>query len=310
MVVLRFESGALGVIDNSRSAGYGYECSTELVGRSATVRIDQSRRHHYEWRTAGLASYEVVRDFAERFPWAYAAELESFARAVLDGQPPRVTGSDALAAFDLARAAERSWRTGQLVRLAPRRTADGVDYSAPSRPRPGRDRERRRAAVPGPPAGRRHPARRRRSTDLHRRARAGAGDARRVGSHIGQPGRAQPAPYSATISRSAGLGVVVDQLPDQVLPALADRGVQLPHVVLVQLPQSVGAAVRSHRQPPPQPGGDSGRPPASVGAPIPAVQPRGHRRTRRSSRDDGDGPGWRRWPTRPSCRPGRPGPGR
>jgi len=130
LVVLRFESGALGVIDNSRSAGYGYECSTEVVGRSATVRIDQPRRHHYEWRTAGLASYEVVRDFAERYPWAYAAELESFARAVLDGQPPRVTGSDALAAFDLARAAERSWRSGQLVRLAPRRVADGVDYSA------------------------------------------------------------------------------------------------------------------------------------------------------------------------------------
>ncbi|TME35770.1 MAG: oxidoreductase, partial [Chloroflexi bacterium] len=29
VVVVRFASGALGVIDNSRAAGYGYECSTE-----------------------------------------------------------------------------------------------------------------------------------------------------------------------------------------------------------------------------------------------------------------------------------------
>jgi predicted dehydrogenase len=34
---------------------------------------------------------------------------------VLDGTPPRVTGRDALAAFDLAVAATESWRTGTTV---------------------------------------------------------------------------------------------------------------------------------------------------------------------------------------------------
>jgi myo-inositol 2-dehydrogenase/D-chiro-inositol 1-dehydrogenase len=130
LVTLRFESGALGVIDNSRSAGYGYECSTEVLGSAATVRIDNPPRHHYRWLTPGQASSGLVRDFQERYPWAYAAEIESFARSVLDGVPPRVTGADALAAFDLAGAADRAWRTGRTQVLTPVQTADGVDYGA------------------------------------------------------------------------------------------------------------------------------------------------------------------------------------
>jgi inositol 2-dehydrogenase len=119
VVVLRFAGGALGVIDNSRAAGYGYECSTEVMGRLATVRIDHPQYRHYEWLTPGRAAHELVRDFEQRFPLAYAAELESFARCVRDGVPPLVTGHDALAAFDLARAAEQSWRTGRPVAVGP-----------------------------------------------------------------------------------------------------------------------------------------------------------------------------------------------
>ncbi|WP_219417564.1 Gfo/Idh/MocA family protein [Pseudonocardia nigra] len=128
VVVLRFENGALGVIDNSRSARYGYECSSEVMGSAAIARIDAPRRHGYEWRTPGLASHELPRDFEERYPWAYAEELDAFARCVRDGAPPRVSGVDALAAFDLAQAADRSWRTGRPVALTPQRTETGVRY--------------------------------------------------------------------------------------------------------------------------------------------------------------------------------------
>jgi myo-inositol 2-dehydrogenase/D-chiro-inositol 1-dehydrogenase len=126
VVVLRFASGALGVIDNSRVAGYGYECSTEVMGRLATVRIDHPQVHHYEWRTPGQAVRDLPRDFEQRYPEAYAAELDGFARCVRDGTPPLVTGWDALAAFDLARAADLSWRTGRTVAVEPQRTAPGV----------------------------------------------------------------------------------------------------------------------------------------------------------------------------------------
>jgi inositol 2-dehydrogenase len=128
VVVLRFASGALGVIDNSRAAGYGYECSTEVMGRNATVRIDHPQYRHYEWRTRGWAAHDLPRDFEQRYPEAYAAELESFARCVAGGLPPRVTAYDALAAFDLAQAADRSWRAGRPVPVEPRHTPAGVIY--------------------------------------------------------------------------------------------------------------------------------------------------------------------------------------
>ena len=128
VVVLRFENGALGVIDNSRAAGYGYECSTEVMGSNATLRIDHPQYRHYEWRTPGWASYGLARDFEQRYPWAYAEELEAFAWCVAHGLPPRVTAYDALAAFDLAQAAGQSWRSGRRVMAEPERTPAGVVY--------------------------------------------------------------------------------------------------------------------------------------------------------------------------------------
>ncbi|MCW2863791.1 MAG: Oxidoreductase, NAD-binding protein [Actinoallomurus sp.] len=129
LVVLRFESGALGVIDNSRAAGYGYECSTEVMGELATTRIDRPQHRHYLWLTPEGASFGINRDFEERYPLAYAEEMEAFARCVRDDTMPPVTGLDALAAFDLATAADLSWRTGRAVPVVPERRDGGVVYA-------------------------------------------------------------------------------------------------------------------------------------------------------------------------------------
>jgi myo-inositol 2-dehydrogenase/D-chiro-inositol 1-dehydrogenase len=129
VVVLRFENGALGVIDESRAAGYGYEASTEVLGSQATARIDDPYDRHYEWRTPGQAAHGLPHDFEERFGQAYVSELEHFARCVRDGLAPEPSAADALAAFDLARAAEQSWRSGRTVTVAAERTQDGVRYT-------------------------------------------------------------------------------------------------------------------------------------------------------------------------------------
>ena len=129
VVVLRFENGALGVIDESRAAGYGYEASTEVMGSRATARIDDPYDRHYEWRTPGLAAHGLPLDFEQRFGGAYANELEHFARCVRDGVAPEPSATDALAAFDLARAAEQSWREGHTIAVHAERTDDGVHYT-------------------------------------------------------------------------------------------------------------------------------------------------------------------------------------
>lgn len=128
VIVVRFENGALGVIDNSRIAGYGYEASTEVVGAEATLRIEHSNRTNLSVLRDQTARRDHVGDFVERFRDAYRLELVSFVDAVRKGQPVAVDGWDALAAFTLATAADRSWRTGQPVRLDVERIGDRVRY--------------------------------------------------------------------------------------------------------------------------------------------------------------------------------------
>ena len=128
VVALRFAGGALGVIDNSRAAGYGYECSTEILGSKATVRIGSHRRHRSQWLTPGQAAVDWVDSFTERFSDAYRLELEDFTAAVRDDRAPAVTGADALAALVLAQACERSLRERRTVRLLHEETASGIAY--------------------------------------------------------------------------------------------------------------------------------------------------------------------------------------
>lgn len=115
VVVLHFASGALGAIDVSRVAGYGYESSLELMGEKATVRVQDPFSVGYEWRVAGSASRPLVETFGQRYQAAFAEELEHFARTVRAGVEAEPSGLDALAAFDIAGAAAEACRTGMPV---------------------------------------------------------------------------------------------------------------------------------------------------------------------------------------------------
>jgi inositol 2-dehydrogenase len=120
IVTLRFASGALGVIDNSRVAGYGYECSSEIMGSRGTLRVDNHRRVAVQTLTPDRMCQDYVTDFVERFADAYREEMEHFVRVVRSDREPEVGGADDAAAFTLAKAAERSYRERKTVRLAAR----------------------------------------------------------------------------------------------------------------------------------------------------------------------------------------------
>jgi myo-inositol 2-dehydrogenase/D-chiro-inositol 1-dehydrogenase len=128
VVTLRFASGALGVIDNSRVAGYGYECSAEIIGSRMTLRIGNHGAHRQvgvDYLTAGSSRHDYVADFVQRFHTAYLVEMEAFCTAVREDLEPEVTGEDAAAAFALAQAAQRSQQEGRPVRLAEMLTPAG-----------------------------------------------------------------------------------------------------------------------------------------------------------------------------------------
>jgi predicted dehydrogenase len=108
ITVLRFTTGALGVVDNSRYAGYGFECSAEVVGSDSTLRIGaRNRAVDLDVLTARGALSRVADDHIQRHLTAYRDELRHFVDCVRDGTDPRVGGEDALAALQLALAAER-----------------------------------------------------------------------------------------------------------------------------------------------------------------------------------------------------------
>jgi predicted dehydrogenase len=112
-IALRFESGALGLVDVSRHARYGFECSVELVGSQATTRTGYAhRRREVELLRDGRASAPVPADHAQRHEAAYVHELEHFGELVMGRREPGSTGDDAVAALELARLAARSAELG------------------------------------------------------------------------------------------------------------------------------------------------------------------------------------------------------
>jgi predicted dehydrogenase len=127
VIALRFESRALGSIDVSRDARYGFECSAELVGSQATARIGYGHGPgEVEVLRDGRVGARLPADHAERHEAAYVAELEHFGDLATGRRTPRSTGEDAVAALELARRAARSAERGLGSGKAPMEMAAGA----------------------------------------------------------------------------------------------------------------------------------------------------------------------------------------
>jgi predicted dehydrogenase len=108
LVVLRFEDGALGVIDNTRCAGYGFECSVEVVGSESTIRVrGESSSNAVEHLTSQGRHQALPADHIERHCAAYRDELRHFLACIGSGTQPLVGGEDAVEALRLSLLAER-----------------------------------------------------------------------------------------------------------------------------------------------------------------------------------------------------------
>ncbi|MXQ55226.1 inositol 2-dehydrogenase [Shimazuella alba] len=118
IISLKFASGALGVIDNSRKAIYGYDQRVEILGSKGSVRIDND----YPNTAQLLTSTGVYQDkpkffFLERYREAYREELRQFISAILDKQAVPVDGFDALQAEVIAHAAKQSLQEGKPISI-------------------------------------------------------------------------------------------------------------------------------------------------------------------------------------------------
>jgi len=108
VVNLRFVNGAIGNVDLSRNAIYGYDIRTEVIGSEGSLFIGDLQQTPILLLKKNSISHDTVPGFRERFDKAYAEELRDFVEAIELGKSVSITGQDARAATAIAAAATQS----------------------------------------------------------------------------------------------------------------------------------------------------------------------------------------------------------
>ncbi|MDE2666478.1 MAG: inositol 2-dehydrogenase [Acidobacteriota bacterium] len=116
MVMLRFAGGALGAIDNSRRAVYGYDQRVEVFGSEGQVVVGNRTSHQAVYSNGqGVQGPLPLYFFLERYQESYLAEMKAFVVSVLEDSKPPVTGRAGRRAVELGLAAWRSYRENRPV---------------------------------------------------------------------------------------------------------------------------------------------------------------------------------------------------
>jgi len=115
IIDLVFQNGALGVVQLSRNAAYGYDIRGEIWGTKGSIQIGYDRQTPILMFTPQGITYDAVPYFMERFENAYLAQIQDFADHVRRGLPPSISGADAVAALRISLAANRSMRDARSV---------------------------------------------------------------------------------------------------------------------------------------------------------------------------------------------------
>jgi len=118
LIVLRFNNGVIGTIDNSRKAVYGYDQRVEILGSNGAIATE----NRYPNQTVISTGESVRKDlpmnfFMDRYTESFAAELRAFVDAILSGKPTPVTGHDGRVPVVMALAARKSFEEHRPVRL-------------------------------------------------------------------------------------------------------------------------------------------------------------------------------------------------
>jgi myo-inositol 2-dehydrogenase/D-chiro-inositol 1-dehydrogenase len=118
LIVMRFRNGVIGTIDNSRKAVYGYDQRVEILGSAGKIETDNC----YPNQATVSSGKSVYKDlplnfFMQRYTESFAAELQSFAQAVLQNRTTEVTGIDGRIPVVMAMAARKSYDEHRPVRL-------------------------------------------------------------------------------------------------------------------------------------------------------------------------------------------------
>ncbi|MDD6789978.1 MAG: inositol 2-dehydrogenase [Lachnospira sp.] len=119
IVTMKFENGALGVIDNSRAAHYGYDQRTEVMCDKGCVQVSNDLNDQAMISSAeGVEISKPQWFFLERYNNAFIAEDAAFLDAIINKKESPVGAEDGLQPVLMAIAADKSLKEGRPVKIS------------------------------------------------------------------------------------------------------------------------------------------------------------------------------------------------
>jgi len=118
VISLKFANGALGIIENSRKAVYGYDQRVEVFGAKGTAMADNNTpTSMVVLNESGTIRDKPLYFFLERYKTAFVSEMQAFVDAIREDKPTLVSGKDGLVPVLIAMAAKESLKTGKPVQV-------------------------------------------------------------------------------------------------------------------------------------------------------------------------------------------------
>jgi myo-inositol 2-dehydrogenase/D-chiro-inositol 1-dehydrogenase len=118
MIMLKFANGVIATIDNSRQAVYGYDQRVEVFGSGGCISVANNYPNAATIQTKRTVHRDLpLNFFLERYIDSYLKEIDQFVKAVLNGSPVPVSGSDGRLPVVMAHAARKSYEENRPVRL-------------------------------------------------------------------------------------------------------------------------------------------------------------------------------------------------
>ncbi|AHG87525.1 Inositol 2-dehydrogenase [Bibersteinia trehalosi USDA-ARS-USMARC-190] len=119
VITLKLKNGAIGVIDNSRKAAYGYDQRAEVFGSKGAIHItnDTGSTAVFSGEN-GVVAEKPKYFFLERYMQSFADEINCFVDSVVNDKPTLVNGNDGLQPVLIALAAKKSLEENRPVKLS------------------------------------------------------------------------------------------------------------------------------------------------------------------------------------------------
>jgi myo-inositol 2-dehydrogenase / D-chiro-inositol 1-dehydrogenase len=115
---LRFRSGAVGTIQNSRRAAYGYDQRVEVFGSKGMAASGNMLENNVNlYRKNGALSAKPLYFFLERYQRSFELELDAFIQCLRKGEPSPVSGEEARYSVLTSMAAMLSLKEDRPVRI-------------------------------------------------------------------------------------------------------------------------------------------------------------------------------------------------